>query len=131
MGWTIANADGFQAISQHLQRSGASAGAGYFVLAICCVAGVWLTVQWVAHFRAAQAANAHTTHALYLSLCHTHRLNRTERKLLAQATAQLPPESVCTIFVDPRILGRLSMTNSPDVDGYAKLAIRLFGETQG
>lgn len=129
--WLLAETDAFSAIGRHMHRASSAAGFGYFVMTVCSVAAIWLILQWAERLRLTRNKNAQTVEALFQELCQAHRLSRADRRLLTRAVANLPPQEACGIFIDPRILGRLSLSNSPEVDDYARLSSRLFGDVQG
>lgn len=129
--WLFADVDSLRAISRHMQHASSAMGLGYFVTAVCSIVAIWLAYQWVEGARLRQAAEAQTVESLFQELCQAHRLSRIERQHLQKAAEELPPADLCSIFMDPRILGRLAMAGSTDADHFAKLSGKLFGDGRG
>lgn len=125
----FANADAFQTIARYLHRGPNGESIGFFVAMVCTIALLWLGVNFVERFRKAQAASVKSPRAMFHELCLLHGLGRSERNLLLRRPG-VQDEELCLAFIDSRILGRLSLTNSPDADAYARLARKLFGERQ-
>lgn len=129
--WKLGQVDAFRAISQHMHRANSSHEMKYFLVATVAIVLLWLGLQWFNRWQRDQRLRAQTPRALFYELCRAHNLSRMERNLLAQAVADAPPAEMCLVFIDPRILGRLSIDNTPEADSYARLAKKLLGDGLG
>lgn len=123
----LANLDTFQYISRYLNRGPSGESMGFFLAMVCTIALLWLGVNFVERYRKAQAASVKSPRAMFYELCLLHGLCRTERNLLSRRPG-VQDDELCLAFIDSRVLGRLSLTNTPDADAYARLAKKLFGE---
>ena len=126
--WLFAASSGFNAISRHIHRRKSPADFMIYVAAIMTIGLLWAAYSWMERSKKPIRQVAHNPHSLFLELCQAHRLVRAERTLLQQAMEKSPPSERCQVFIDPRILGRLSIANTIEADSYAKLSRKLFGE---
>ena len=100
----------------------------YLVLAIAGSALFWIGLHYWGRYRDQFVWPGQRLQPLFLELCEVHQLSRPQRALLLKAAETNELRHAATVFVDPRILGRLAATAGPERTMHQELMTRLFGD---
>lgn len=124
----FAEVEQFRQIAEYMNRDRSNAQFGYLLTAAFAIAIIGLGAHWFERYRKARRLTAPSPQTLFYELCDAHDVSRSDRKLLLRAAPDPAPAQWCSVFVDPRILGRLSLAKSPEADAFTRLAQKLFGD---
>ena len=125
----LAVVDPFQAVRAYLQHDGQEVAWVYLaalVVALCVLGGGLSLLERLRH---PETAPVFTADTLFHELCAAHHLTANQEHLLRAAAPQVPSDSPCLLFLDPRLLTTLAQSDQPHAAEYADLLRRLFGQT--
>ena len=128
--WLTASNDLARSFSDYTRRSSSLTDNRFLIGVFLAIGLFWIGLYYWDKHRKQIRRDGHNPKSLFLELCRSHQLSRSERSLLLRVAEMKQLNQPTAIFIDPAILGSLAASSSSGAGEYKALLEKLFGEVR-